>query len=520
MHLKNLSLIKTKISVLTFNQLQGKSRIFSNNLFLRILVFFLKSKFVLLITPKFVCGPFCNILISSKNYVVAKQYAKKAMEFPSSSTYATSMYLDIIREYIPENTEWLNMYDEAFEIFPWTDKYFAIRNWIFWNGTFAEKIEFLEKSLTKLNEKFDAKLVGKFRFLGEYSSNLGHHGCLFLYLAYRKLTNQANRINLVLDLNKSQNKYYLKLILDKFNIKPVDISVGNNIENEMYSTDSLFFGLDFTKMQYRVEADASHFTPGTSPEWNPPADYFLKLSTPEIDIGKEIFKDVLKNKWFVILHVKQNSSRALNSGQARDCDINDYSIFCKNIKNLGGIVIRMGDKRFPRVDEDLEIFDYPYSSLKSEFSDCWLWSQCSWWTGNVNGALMPPLTFGKPRLVTNQWHWALRGGKNDLISPKVLYLHDKIVPISDLIKSKVSATQNKLAFEKSGYHLKDNSPELLGNLAYEMYEKVILKSHINSNDSIRLTNLLKKELAIPEYEPCMSFANSFSAEFYSNLILL
>ena len=514
---KKISNIKLTVSVLTLYKLQKQIRFLPYRLFIKIFVCLLKLNLIFLILPSYICAFSCNVLLSVKEYSVAKRYAKKAMKFSSSTTYASSMYIDIIKYYEPDKNEWLKMYERAIKAPLWSMDHIIIRNWIFWNGSFSEKRDFLEQSLISANQALDSKLLGKFRFLEDYSSNLGHHGCLFLYLTFRKLSKQLNQTNIVLDLKKSHNRYFLNLILKKFEINPSNISSDEYDNSKLKMKDSLFLGLDITKKQFRFEADASHFVSGFFPEWNPPTDDYLKLSDDEVALGSEIFKDVLKNRWFVILHVKQNSSGPIVSSQARDCNILDYHIFCNNIRDLGGIVIRMGDKRFPQIDKKLEIFDYAYSSLKSEFADCWLWSQCQWWTGNINGALMPPLTFGKPRLITNQWHWALRGGRNDLISPKLLYKNDEIVPLPRIIKSSVSATQNRETIEKFGYTLKDNSPQLLGRLAIEMHEKVILKTHVNSPDARKLTNLLKNELLIPNSDLCMSFSNSFSADFYSDL---
>jgi putative glycosyltransferase (TIGR04372 family) len=75
----------------------------------------------------------------------------------------------------------------------------------------------------------------------------------------------------------------------------------------------------------------------------------------------------------------------------------------KAVANAGGLVVRNGSTNFVKLPDEFEAFDYAHSSIKSPFMDVWLNANCAFWIGNMNGASVVPIAFGKVRLITDAW---------------------------------------------------------------------------------------------------------------------
>jgi hypothetical protein len=183
------------------------------------------------------------------------------------------------------------------------------------------------------------------------------------------------------------------------------------------------------------------------------------MSDSEISKGHQMLNNIIGNKWFVLLHVREPSDSILANSQARDSNIHTYKLLADYIHNKGGLVIRMGQSNLPALASDFHAFDYARSKIKSEFLDCWLWANCKYWVGNVNGAMLTALTFGKARLITNQWYWNLYGGPEDLVLPKLLFRNEALLSIDETMKCDLSRQMNRRYMENQGFNLSENTEQ-------------------------------------------------------------
>lgn len=217
------------------------------------------------------------------------------------------------------------------------------------------------------------------------------------------------------------------------------------------------------------------------------------------------------------MHIRQAKFGSKVSIRAEDADINNYLSFCLTVNELGGQVIRMGDRNFPKLPKDYPAVDYAYSDFKSDFFDTWLWGRCKWWTGNFNGACWPSLIFGVPRLITDAWPWDVNGPSTDYILPKLLQRIDTnyTFGIEETINNKLSKNTKKERFKDQNLTLLDNSAEDLAVAAEFMYSKTIPVQEVESKTR-KSENVLASILKVPSSSSAMSTPDFFSKKWFNN----
>ena len=82
--------------------------------------------------------------------------------------------------------------------------------------------------------------------------------------------------------------------------------------------------------------------------------------------------NISKSKWFVVLHIREVLKGSQVSIRAEDSRVENYRDFCNSVNELGGQVVRMGNRNFPKLASDFPAIDYAYSEFKSDFFDTWL----------------------------------------------------------------------------------------------------------------------------------------------------
>ena len=125
------------------------------------------------------------------------------------------------------------------------------------------------------------------------------------------------------------------------------------------------------------------------------------------------------------------------------------------------------------------------SKIKSEFLDCWLWANCKYWVGNVNGAMLTALTFGKARLITNQWYWNLYGGPEDLVLPKLLFRNEALLSIDETMKCDLSRQMNRRYMENQGFNLSENTEQEILDGFIDLERNIPLASISNLDVELR-----------------------------------
>jgi putative glycosyltransferase (TIGR04372 family) len=307
-------------------------------------------------------------------------------------------------------------------------------------------------------------------YLPEHTTNMGHLGALFLYANfYRKV--EVNR-EIAIWPALSPNKYYLNELIKIFPLKikllngaPLGLSLSKNqIDTLSYSR------LGHGKWRYESLSDI----PANQefPEYFIEQDFKLNSSAQldnhaSIELPKIGFRI---DKWYVCLHVKENELGYSKDSETRDASIETYFTACELIRELGGQVVRMGGGNFPKLSNNFPAIDYAHTNIKSDKLDYWLWANCKFWLGTLNGAAVAVIPFGKPRLVTNTWPINPIGPSTDFFLPKLAYDVKRKMLLSpeEIVNHKLSRSMKKNLFFNNGLKLIDNSPELLRSATGEL----------------------------------------------------
>jgi len=338
--------------------------------------------------------------------------------------------------------------------------FYDIFKWSFWtlnHRDFHEvntKVKSFLVSLPKTGEEY------RRRYLPQHITNMGHLAMLFLYINYYRKSDPSRII--VLPKVKSANDYYLNLILRN---SPLRIEFA---EPEVFSglpptlVDTLHYSLDVSG-KYRTESDCAFYSRQEHPEFVISEDFKLSLSEDEQQKGQSILFEHLgfQPLWYVILHIREPKNRDLKFAQARDANINSYHKVAQEVANQGGFVIRMGDKNLPKLGKNFPAWDYSHSEVKSEFMDVWLWANAKLWVGSVNGAAFPPITFGKKRILLNQWYWYNAGPSGDLAIRKQVVSSDSNFGIMNLEESKISRCMDRAFISRSGIKIHEATSDEL-----------------------------------------------------------
>jgi len=475
--------LKSILSLLPFSAIEKKSRILS--LILMFLFNTVPTKLLIICFPKFSHALIANYFLSKAKFDKFKIAVESSQEYILSRKYSVSMRLDALRDQ--------NLFEEIdqllYSVFRGSaiddGSFEAVISWSFWNLSHRNLEQFLLKLKTFLESDFDSSFELQ-RYLPDFSRNLGHLACLYMYENfYRGYDNRE----IFIKNNVAANKYYLDLLIKhsqvKINLIAPDEFPVRSFKN-IRSFDTLLYSFE-SQSAVRIESDASNSFYQIFPEWSSVYERPLRMSSIEYENGSNMLREIIGDKWFVILHVREPQDSKLDSGQARDSNINTYKLLADYISSNGGVVIRMGNSNLPKLDLDFQAYDYAKSKIRNDFLDCWLWENCKYWVGNVNGAMLAALTFGKTRLITNQWYWNLYGGPNDLVLPKLLFKNEVLLTIDETLNSNLSRQMNRNFMKNQGFTLSENTEQeiLEGFMDLE-------KEHSVENISILDTELRMK----------------------------
>lgn len=339
-----------------------------------------------------------------------------------------------------------------------------LMKWVVWHAGHRDIEKFTSKVIHFLQENSELGVYKRnvnVRYLRDFCSNMGHLALLFLYV---KKYGETNRVLIVPD-RKPANQFFYELVKSESPLKIIEKSQGEFSQLPLSEIDTFQYSLD-AYGKFGVEPEGVSFPIMEFQEYNLTNGKVLKLSDEENELGKCILSKQIgyTPSWFAILHVREPENGNIRFSQARDANVSTYALLAKSVTEAGGLVIRMGDKRFPKLPKNFMGFDYAHSDFRSDFFDVWLWANCRFWVGNISGAAFPPICFGKPRLLTNQWHWYLHGPSHDFV------LRKKLIDLSNnqqecdvrrVLESQFSRIQDRGWLERFGY-------KVLENTAYEL----------------------------------------------------
>ena len=170
---------------------------------------------------------------------------------------------------------------------------------------------------------------------------------------------------------------------------------------------------------------------------------------------------VPKDAWFVALHVRESGfHRVAHSRDViRDADVATYEDALRAITRRGGWVIRCGDQTMKPLTPMPQVIDYAHSTLKADWLDIFLCSQCRFFIGTQSGLSHVPATFGVPTLYTNWVSWGQPPPTAyDFFLPKLCWLKSagRHATLDEVLSSELNFVLNKTQVDTDRYALIDN----------------------------------------------------------------
>ena len=464
------------------------------------LLLFLPNRLMVLILPKRLCALHASFAMSEFGDSKALPFVIKAQKHPRSRKLAIHYELHIAER--AGKIE--NLLSKAYSLQSILDgRLESTMSWGFWTLSHPRyQRMLLNAKLALENEVFNDE-TENIRYLPEFTTNMGHLGYLTSYIGHYAHFDSSREI--VIWPNQAPNKFFMSLVLDQSPLK-IKTSNSKNWQKSIafHKKDNLALSM-LSPGKWRIEHCSGAYSNQNFPEMQDKYSFKLKFPSSRYEncVSKLITIGLNPNKWFVILHIRGNVSFNSNSLQARDADITRYKDFCEKIYDLGGQVIRMGNKNFSQIPADFLAVDYAHSELKSDEMDCWLWANCRWWTGNANGAAIAAYAFGAIRLITDQWFWDNLGPSTDYFMPKTLSIGGKVLNPYQTVNFDLSRRMALDDFTKLNAQLIDNTSTQLINAAVDLYvateqskgsigeNKIFHESEIQSefNSCLRNTNL-------------------------------
>jgi len=470
-----------------------------------ILTFFPSSLIMFLVNSAFrYSGDKNRILMLTNRISNSQRYLKQYIH--SMANFKAYFYgMDKSYEFIDS----LRIYDHP-------DKRLYAMQWGFFNFNQSKNIEFLKrvKKFNEHSEEYAESQIDKVRYLPEHTKHMGHLGFLFLYANYYSKVDPNRTV--AIWPNISPNKFYLNELLKEF---PLKVKIMSESDSWQAIDSNLIDNMFFSKLKdcnWRFEpliaAGTGQFFPEFEIEEHSLIKSNLEYSDQAIDVLKTIGFN--PNKWFIVLHVKEEKIGFKLAGENRDAEIDSYRLACRLVNDFGGQVVRMGNKSFPNLPKDFPALDYANSNLQEDFIDFWLWANCRFWVGNGNGASSAIIPFGKRRMITNQWPYDSNGPVYDRIMPKLLYdlTGDRVSTFKQTTENELGRVFARDKLNNGGFTLIENSPETIRDSVLEFLEP---------NNSLDLETDPEKEFYsatnTPIGTPKMKFPMAFK-DFYHKIV--
>jgi putative glycosyltransferase (TIGR04372 family) len=183
-----------------------------------------------------------------------------------------------------------------------------------------------------------------------------------------------------------------------------------------------------------------------------------------------------RDSWFVCIHCREAgydaARQALHS--FRDAHIPTFFLFIRQVTQLGGWVIRLGDPTMRRLPVMAQTIDYVHSEMKSDWMDLFLAAEAKCFLGTASGPAQLATVFGTPAGMTNllPLSGCLGFAPRDVCIPKLLRLKStrEFIPFPAILDTKVGDFRVDLQYETAAIEWMDNTPNDILGLGKEMLE--------------------------------------------------
>lgn len=239
----------------------------------------------------------------------------------------------------------------------------------------------------------------------EWTSSIGH--ATKLSIIPKLQSDDLTASNKILIYTHAANHFYLSLLAEHYTLCRVPEELKSFLVSYL---DDCLHPLDAMRSTSAEVLDLYSALTLAEVKWNQTRSgrNFLKLPQNALEQGMIFLQTTKLNEfeWFVVLHMREAPTTAIRG--AGNVEIASYISAIKEILNLGGAVVRIGNSGMTRIeilDEDLAkhagYFDYANSEFKNEVLDVYLMANCRFMIGTSSGPIFIPKEFGKSVLYTN-----------------------------------------------------------------------------------------------------------------------
>jgi putative glycosyltransferase (TIGR04372 family) len=208
-------------------------------------------------------------------------------------------------------------------------------------------------------------------------------------------------------------------------------------------------------------------------------EYLLKLPGETVARGWTALHGagVPPDAWFVALHVREAKwdERSTGAHGVLNANIETYMLAIAEITRRGGWVIRMGDPSMKPLPALPNVIDYCHSSLRADWMDIFIATQCRFMLGTSSGPAVIPGVYGVPMLLTNWWPPAQRPWHpSDIFIPKMMrrLTNGKYLTLRETLAEPFSYCHSRQYLAELGIGVEDNDPETIRAGVEEMLARL------------------------------------------------
>ena len=166
----------------------------------------------------------------------------------------------------------------------------------------------------------------------------------------------------------------------------------------------------------------------------------------------------------------------------RDCDLHNFQECMKFLADSGYQIFRMGKYGAkPLLINHPRIFDYTFSSIRSDFMDFYITSMSDFAVATDSGAMMLPIFFRKPLLLVNvpAFHGLISGKCLTLFQFKTFREvgSGAEITLNELIQKGAIDFESYEKFKKAGIELHQNTSDELLQAVKEMLDIILGKEN-------------------------------------------
>ncbi len=207
----------------------------------------------------------------------------------------------------------------------------------------------------------------------------------------------------------------------------------------------------------------------------------LELSASDRERGWQCLRElgVPEGAWFATLHVRESGFYGEGANHPlhryRNADIETYIPAIEAIVARGGWVIRVGDSSMKALPPMPNVIDYARSSVKSDWMDIFLCSQCHFFIGMASGLQNVPWVFGVPCVFANCWPMYFRPiSSQDLFIPKLYrsQTDDRHLTFEESHHPDFLDTYYTQSWDARSVEVLDNTPEEIRDAICEMMARL------------------------------------------------